>query len=101
MAALHPHNDIAALRESLRNDRLVLEQSFLQHSKASRLLAAHSRLIDRYLRHVWQRRAMPDHIALIAVGGYGRGELYPKSDIDLLILLAADEINKSMSDLGY
>ena len=85
------HNDIAALRESLSNDRLALEQNFLQHGKAASLLSAHSRLIDRYLHHVWQQLSMPDHIALVAVGGYGRGELYPKSDIDLLILLNADE----------
>jgi [protein-PII] uridylyltransferase len=94
MAALprQPHSrqpavPIAALRESLRNDRLALEQGFLQHGKAKRLLNAHSRLIDQYLRRVWLHLAMPGHIALIAVGGYGRGELYPKSDIDLLILL--------------
>src|SRR5450759_1811380 len=91
MAALPLPNDIAALRESLSNDRLALEQNFLHHGKAASLLSAHSRLIDRYLHHVWQQISMPDHIALIAVGGYGRGELYPKSDIDLLILLNADE----------
>jgi [protein-PII] uridylyltransferase len=85
------HDDIAALRESLSNDRLALEQRFLQHGKPARLLGAHSRLIDRYLHHVWQQISMPRQIALIAVGGYGRGELYPKSDIDLLILLDADE----------
>ncbi|HEX5338931.1 MAG TPA: [protein-PII] uridylyltransferase, partial [Gallionella sp.] len=93
MAALPHHqnaNPITALREALRADRLVLEQSFLQHGKAARSLKAHSRLIDRYLRQVWQQLAMPGRIALIAVGGYGRGELYPKSDIDLLILLDAE-----------
>src|SRR5450756_621190 len=46
------HNNIAALRESLSNDRLALEQNFLQHGKAASLLSAHSRLIDRYLHHV-------------------------------------------------
>ncbi|MDP1939226.1 MAG: nucleotidyltransferase domain-containing protein, partial [Gallionella sp.] len=80
-------SDIPALRAALRRDRLALEQKFLQQPKAARLLSAHSKLIDRYLRHIWQQLALPDNAALIAVGGYGRGELYPKSDIDLLILL--------------
>ncbi|TAN72669.1 MAG: bifunctional uridylyltransferase/uridylyl-removing protein, partial [Gallionella sp.] len=92
MAALpRPLSDsIDELRASLRDDRSALGQSFLQHGKAARLLEAHSRLIDRYLRRVWRQLAMPRHIALVAVGGYGRGELYPKSDIDLLILLDAE-----------
>jgi [protein-PII] uridylyltransferase len=91
MAVLPRPEHISALRASLSNDRLALEQNFLQHGKAARLLSAHSNLIDRYLRHIWQQISMPDQIALVAVGGYGRGELYPKSDIDLLILLDAGE----------
>ncbi len=87
MTALFNPNDISLLRTQLRSDRKALEQVFLQFGKAPRLLRDHSRLIDRYLRQVWQMLAMPEALALIAVGGYGRGELYPKSDIDLLILL--------------
>jgi [protein-PII] uridylyltransferase len=82
--------DIAALRTSLRVDRSSLEQSFQQHAKAASLLSSHSRLIDKYLHLVWQQLDMPGQIALVAVGGYGRGELYPRSDIDLLILLYAE-----------
>jgi len=89
MAALSHHlsSDIGKLRESLRNDRSILEQSFLKNGKAAPLLKAHCRLINNYLRHVWQMLDIPKHNALVAVGGFGRGELYPKSDIDLLILV--------------
>jgi len=78
------------LRDSLRADRATLELDFLQHGKAPKLLKAHTRLIDHYLRHIWQCQDMPPTIALVAAGGYGRGDLYPKSDIDLLILLDTD-----------
>ena len=50
-------------------------------------LGGRAALVDGVLREIWSTLAMPADCALVAVGGYGRGELYPGSDVDLLILL--------------
>ena len=54
---------------------------------ASRLIRALTRLVDQTLLALWQDAGMPEDAALLAVGGYGRGELFPHSDIDVLVLL--------------
>ena len=73
-----------------------LIQAYLTRRQAGALLRGLSRAADRLLQRVWQAHDLPTNAALVAVGGYGRDELYPHSDVDLLILLddalpAADE----------
>ena len=77
----------AEIRQSLRAARLFLQQDYERHAQPARLLRAHAKLVDEHLRAAWQLLAMPQNLTLVGVGGYGRSELYPKSDIDLLILL--------------
>ncbi len=78
---------IANIRDSLRIARRALQDAYSSHAQPSRYLRAHSKLVDEHLRQVWRLLKLPDELALVAVGGYGRAELFPKSDIDLLVLL--------------
>ena len=70
----------------------------------SRLIRALTRHVDACLCNLWQQCGLPASAALVAVGGYGRGELYPYSDIDVLVLLPAEpdeaeEVTLNSADL--
>ena len=55
------------------------------------LLAGRADAMDQLIRHLWSRSGLSDlGLGIFAVGGYGRGELYPQSDIDLLVLTDGD-----------
>ena len=75
----------------LRDAQADLRARFLADEPVETLVHARAKLIDVVLREIWPRK-MPDQVrdwSLVAVGGYGRGELHPASDVDLLILVAA------------
>ncbi|KPK05177.1 MAG: protein-PII uridylyltransferase [Betaproteobacteria bacterium SG8_39] len=72
--------DLAAGRDRLRDQ-------YLQSPSPARLLRDHARLVDGVLRALWAELNPARGAALVATGGYGRGELFPYSDVDVLILL--------------
>ncbi|MBY0269520.1 MAG: [protein-PII] uridylyltransferase [Burkholderiales bacterium] len=76
-------------RATLAAERAALQQQFEAGKLGRELLRRLALLTDRHLRLAWKSRRMPGEIALIAVGGYGRGQLFPHSDVDILILLPA------------
>lgn len=78
---------ISKIRQLYTKQKEVLAQKYAAPAKARRYLRAHARLVDSCLTLLWHQYPLPVASLLIAVGGYGRQELYPASDIDLLILL--------------
>lgn len=89
-------------RQELSSAQASLHQAFELKPDVTRLLRAHSRLTDRILQSLWQEFELDQHVCLVAVGGYGRGELFPHSDVDILILLTDDvpeAINRKLEEL--
>jgi len=79
-----------ALRKTLADGQKALRGEYELKRSPSRMLRGRCRLVDTALAHLWSLCEMPTQACLVAVGGYGRGELYPYSDIDILILLAEE-----------
>jgi [protein-PII] uridylyltransferase len=78
---------VETLRSALLHARRALQQEYLRRANPARLLRSQTRVIDEALRTLWAAHPPAAHAALVATGGYGRGEQYPCSDVDVLILL--------------
>ena len=96
-AALEPQAepDLAALRARFRDGKAALLEHFAHTRATSRaageLTKALTRHVDGLLMQIWANAGMPQGATLVAVGGYGRAELFPYSDVDVLVLLASND----------
>ena len=81
--------DTAELRHRISLADAALADRFWNGEDVDLLVAERARSIDAFLAEIWQHWfEYRGDIALLALGGYGRGELHPQSDIDLLILVS-------------
>jgi [protein-PII] uridylyltransferase len=80
---------IAAFRRALADGDENLRHRFAEDESVEALVRDRARMVDLVLSRAWSQHSGPGErdVALVAVGGYGRGELHPCSDIDVMILL--------------
>ncbi|WP_353235591.1 [protein-PII] uridylyltransferase [Diaphorobacter ruginosibacter] len=90
--------DLAGLRDQYKAAKAAVIATLLTPASTTRgiraLLGRLSAHTDHLLTQLWRRAGLPDAAALIAVGGYGRAQLFPHSDVDVLVLLPESASNE-------
>ncbi len=85
---------VTELRQGFKAGKQELLEAFRKatasQAKTSSLLRNLAQQVDNCLKTLWEQGSMPTGACLIAVGGYGRGKLFPYSDVDVLVLLPQD-----------
>jgi len=78
--------ELSQLKKSYEEKFTYYCEKFLKNHNSQAYLRNQTLLVDRLIINVWQNLSIDKNIVLAAVGGYGRRELFPFSDVDILIV---------------
>ncbi|MFU9047470.1 [protein-PII] uridylyltransferase [Acinetobacter tibetensis] len=93
------NHDIQAINQWRTDVEKQLQESFEHGQPIREIILARSNLIDEALQFLWQHAELDQtNLGLFAVGGYGRHEMLPYSDVDIMIL-SEDEITADQEKL--
>jgi [protein-PII] uridylyltransferase len=93
---------LTRLRNLYHQDSAQLRQTFERTGDGSSAIRRRALMADKLIRQLWEHFASetePAGIALVATGGYGRKELFPFSDVDVLCLCATEKIEQKFREV--
>src|ERR1700733_7853451 len=92
---------LTRLRSRYQEDPAVLRQTFERTGDGSSAIRRRAQIVGNLLRQLWDDAAAgadQSELALVATGGFGRRELFPCSDVDVLFLCASEKVEPAWSD---
>ncbi|MDC2963774.1 [protein-PII] uridylyltransferase [Gammaproteobacteria bacterium] len=103
----NPVNRVFPLKEAIRVAKAKLSFAFYENSETKIIINEYSNFISEVLGLAWDEFSWTENnkswrksrISLLAVGGFGRKELLPHSDIDILILLERNDVHLNKDNI--
>ncbi|VAW56616.1 [Protein-PII] uridylyltransferase / [Protein-PII]-UMP uridylyl-removing enzyme [hydrothermal vent metagenome] len=99
--AAHPDQLLNIFKQTIQSGDEAIKEAFEANASPQDIINTRAQFVDQLLIQVFNHyfKHCNQKIALIAVGGYGRGELHPASDIDFMLLLQQKENTQTKTQL--